>query len=395
MAGPRRGEQFVLDRPQTFLAGRSPDAHLCLEGDSRVSRHHFLIEVNPPECCLRDLDSTNGTFVNTVRVQEALLRHDDTVAGGETEIRVRFDPPPHNTEIWAPGEVASATTPSTSALPLIPGYNLHRPLGRGGMGVVYLASQLATGQHVALKIVVPACTADEDAMRRFLREVAILGQLNHKRIVRFLEMDILGGQFFFVMEYVEMIDFPQYLAERPDPLRARIACGMACQVLEGLHYAHGQGVVHRDVKPSNILVARREGRVRAKLADFGLAKNYQSAGFSGLTRDGQAVGTLQYMAPEQLLDARFVKPQADLYSVGATLYQFLTGAPLFDVTTRRDPLLMVLEDEPVPLLERAPGLPPALAKTVHQALSKDPQKRFPSARAMWNALAPFARVAGK
>jgi serine/threonine protein kinase len=231
-------------------------------------------------------------------------------------------------------------------------------------------------------------------MRRFLREVAILGQLNHKRIVRFFEMDILGGQFFFAMEYVPAIDLDAYLAQRGEASRVRLACGVACQALEGLHYAHGQGIVHRDVKPSNILVSRQEGRVRAKLADFGLAKNYESAGFSGLTRDGQAVGTLQYMAPEQLIDARYAKPSADIYSVGATLYRLLSGEPMFNLAARRDPLAMVLEDEPSPLSERRPTLPPELAQIVHRALAKNPEERFPSAKAMWSALAPFARGEG-
>jgi serine/threonine-protein kinase len=397
VAGPRRGTRFTLDRGQTFLVGRADEVHLCLADDPRVSRHHYLIEANGAECYLRDLDSTNGTFVNGVRVKEALLQPDDVIASGATQVALRLDRRVEDTEAWNASPPLGAAPESHSSesvapLPLVPGYTIRRVLGRGGMGIVYLATQLATGRDVALKVVLPASKVDEHDMRRFLRETAILGQLIHKRIVRFYEMDMLGGQFFFVMEYVKTIDLKRRLADRTEPSRVRLACGIACQTLEGLHYAHQQGVVHRDVKPSNILVFRRDGgALSAKLADFGLAKNYQSAGFSGLTRDGQAVGTLQYMAPEQLLDARYVKPAADIYSVGATLYQFLSGRPLFDMKTRRDLLLMILEDEPVPLLERAPGLPPELAKIVHQAISKDAHKRFPTAQAMWNALAPYAR----
>jgi serine/threonine-protein kinase len=163
-----------------------------------------------------------------------------------------------------------------------------------------------------------------------------------------------------------------------------------CQALEGLDYAHSLGFVHRDVKPSNLLVSQQGSNVWAKVADFGLAKSFEQAGFSGLTRSDQVVGTIAFMAPEQALAARYARPSVDIYASGATLYYLLSGRVPHEFARGRDPLVAIREDEPVRLECRCADLPAGLAEVVHRALAKEPPGRFPTAKALHRALRPFA-----
>jgi serine/threonine protein kinase len=259
------------------------------------------------------------------------------------------------------------------------------------MGIVYLARVAGTGQPVALKVMVPESSTSERSVQLFLREVSVLSRLDHPRIVRFHETGFGNGQFYFAMEYVDAIEAESFLTGLSVAARIRTACGLVCQVLAGLEYAHGQSFVHRDVKPRNILVSREGKSLGAKLADFGLAKNFENAGFSGITRAGQTVGTLAYMAPEQSVDARLATPGSDIYSTGATLYRFLTGHPPHHFPRGKDPILVILEDEPIGVRDRCPDLPAGLADVVHRAIAREPSDRFAGAAEMRQALLPFAR----
>jgi serine/threonine-protein kinase len=259
------------------------------------------------------------------------------------------------------------------------------------MGSVYLARRLATGQTCAVKIILPEAAASERTVRMFLREISVLGQLDHPRIVRFLDQGIDHGQFFFAMEYVETINLAAWLSGRPDAQRRRVFCDLTCQVLEGLEYAHARGFVHRDVKPSNILVSHREGLLQAQLADFGLAKSFQTAGLSGITDEGEIRGTPSFMAPEQVADCRFARPAVDLYGVGASLYYFLANQPPYGLRPRTDLLVALLEQDPTPLTQLCPTVPAGLAEVIHQALSREPDRRFAGAPAMRAALLPYTR----
>jgi serine/threonine-protein kinase len=386
IAGPHQGARFEFDRHDTFLVGRAPTAHLQLLDDAYFSRHHLLLEFNPPRCYLRDLGSSNGTCVNGRKVADCFLRDGDIISGGKTRIRFSLvgaapAPPPE-----AP---AAGKDP---AVPSVPGYEVLRSLGRGGMGAVYLARRPADGELCAVKLILPEAAADERALQRFLREVRVLSKLEHPRIVRFREMGLAEGQFFFAMDYVETIDVPERLARFPEAGRARVVCALACQVLEGLNYAHAQGFIHRDIKPANILVSEREHRWYARLADFGLAKNFENAGLSGMTHDGHLVGTLPFMAPEQIISARDARPAVDIYAVGATLYHLLAGRFPHDFGKRKDRLAVILEDTPVPLAQVCPAAPAGLAEVVHRALAKDPNGRFPDAEAMRQALLPHSKA---
>jgi serine/threonine-protein kinase len=404
--GPHQGRVFTFRDHDTFLVGRSPEAHFALpERDPYFSRVHFLVEVNPPLCRLADMGSRNGTFVNGQRVASADLRDGDRIQAGTTTLRVALVPetpglpatvaqpaPAAATPTAGPAETPFPLPPASTAppaLPAVPGYRVERVLGQGGMGVVYLARREADGSPAAVKTIRPAAQGTGPAVARFLREADILRGLRHPHIVAFREAGESAGLLYFVMEYVPGKSAAD-LVKDEGPLPVGRAVALTCQLLEALAHAHGRGFVHRDIKPGNVLVAPEAGREVAKLADFGLARAYQASPLSGLTMTGAAGGTPAFMPPEQVLDFRSVRPAADQYAAAATLYHLLTGRPLYDGVIRAvDLFVRILQADPVPLRQRRPDLPEALAAAVHRALARQPEARFPDVAALRAALRPF------
>ena len=421
--GPHQGRSFTFDGHDNFIVGRARCAHFRLpKEDPYFSRVHFMIEVNPPHCRLVDMGSTNGTRVNDRRVQATDLRHGDLIQGGETVLRVSFVPAPdaepsqpsdtptaaafpreppagglESTESYDPrqgegaGGPGGAVAQQPGRLPEIKGYQIHRKLGQGGMGVVYLATRCSDELEVALKMIRPAISASERQVRQFLREADVLRQLRHPHIVAFHEMGRAGELLYFVMDYVAGSDASALLQEH-GPLRIPHAVGLICQVLEALHYAHGQGFVHRDVKPANLLLSGEVPHELCKLADFGLARVYHASPLSGLTILGDVGGTITYMPPEQITDYRHASPAADQYATAATLYRLLTGHYLFDFegVPKEQQFTKTLLDQPILIQDRRPDMPDPLCQAVHRALEKEPAARFPDAVALRDALLPFA-----
>jgi serine/threonine-protein kinase len=273
----------------------------------------------------------------------------------------------------------------------IAGYQLVRELGRGGMGIVYLALRSADGAVVALKTIAPAVDPSPGDVQRFLREAEVLRRLDHPNIVAFRDMGESNGVLYFATDYVPGTDALRLLADQ-GPLPIRRAVGLVCQLLQALEYAHGRGLVHRDVKPANLLVTEAAGREVAKLADFGLARVYESSRLSGLTLKGDVGGTVPYLAPEQILDLRGARPPADQYSAAATLYHLLTDRFVYDLPQGDFPnqLLMVLQSPPVDVRSRRADVPEALARAIHRGLAKEPERRFADVTALREALLPFS-----
>lgn len=407
--GPHKGREFSFSGHDTFLVGRSKRTHFQLIAkDKYFSRIHFLVEVNPPRCRIVDMNSHNGTYVNDRRVKSAELRHGDRIKAGHTVLQVTVKaevedepvsavsrPRGEDTLSWedvvdAVEQKDAPAEEGTSPLPQIPGYHIIRELGRGGMGVVYLARDERGGGKVALKTITPAVAPSRAAVARFLREAKILKQLQHPRIVSFHDMGEAGGLLYFAMEYVPGSDGAR-LVKQHGRLPVSMAVTMVCQLLEALEHAHEQGFVHRDIKPANLLVTETDKGKQAKLADFGLARVYQTSQLSGLTLSGEYGGTLQFMAPEQITQYRQVKPPGDQYSAAATLYYLLTGKFIYDFAESGTmPLLLILQNAPVPIEKRGVKLPDGLARVIHKALAREPQERFGDAGALRRALLSFA-----
>jgi eukaryotic-like serine/threonine-protein kinase len=398
-SGPHVGRSFEFAEYNTFTVGRSRQATFCLHGDRTISRMHLLVELDPPVCMLKNLSQTGGTFVNGMPVQETPLRTGDVITlGAHTNMRVAIHlggqaTEPFDTSILGGG--ATDSTPPTDAELRAPdpvlrlsGIRIVRELGRGGMGIVYLAEREKDGRPLAVKTMSPQVAVHEQAVQLFLREVAILKTLRHPHIVRFYLMGEHGGRPYFIMEYVAGRDLDSLLRTTAGRIEIPRAVALFDQVLDALGHAHAQGIVHRDMKPHNVLLAiDGDGREMAKVTDFGLARHFESTGCSGLTRTGNRRGTLAYMAPEQLLDARRADPRSDLYGTAAALYRLLTGHGLWDEKpSAEDPLLLVLNQPPVPIQDRRADVPAALAAVIHKALAREPRDRFATAAEMRAAL---------
>ncbi len=394
IAGPHQGREFVFDGHDTFLVGRTKDAHYQLaEDDPSFSRRHFLVEVNPPRCRVIDLNSRNGTLLNGVRIQMAEVADGDEIGAGHAVFKVCVMAEP---EEKATLDLTLHTTgglPTSDYRPLpsdIPGYRFHCELGRGGMGVVYRATRERDGLAVAVKTILPAAGTSRKQIERFLRECQILAQLDHPNIVSFREFGEAGNLIFLVMDLVEGTDLGARLKKK-GPEGVRNAVRVVYQLLGGLAHAHAKGFVHRDIKPSNVLIASNGTKRIVKLVDFGLARVYESSRISGSTMLGEVGGTPEFMAPEQATHYRHVKPSADQFSTAATLYTMLTNCLTHDLPNDIGARIAhLITTAPVPITQRRPDIPAELAEVIHKALSREPKERYPNVLAFREELKRFA-----
>ena len=417
LAGPYKGRVFPFDEHDTFLIGRNNEAHLCLPDDRFFSRNHCLLEIDPPRCFLRDLGSTNGTFVNGKRVDKTFLRHGDQIQGGATvlmievssgwgrEETVNRQPAVVVVECLNCGrrEQAQASTPNERLTFLcedcraelkrspqpIPGYEMVRVLGRGGMGCVTLGREQKSGRAVAIKTLLPEAAVSDKAMRRFLREIEVASTLKHPHIVEFLDRGTHNGVVYLITEFVDGPDAAKLADASGGLLPYPLAITIVSQVLEALDHAHSHDFIHRDIKDQNILVCDSGARTKAKLTDFGLAKNFAQSGMSGVTMAGEAAGTIAYMAPEQLRNFRDVRPQSDIYGLGMTAYSLLSGELALNLAGRSsvsETVKAIFEQPLIPLAQRNPQLPRALCEVIDRALHKDQTQRWQTAGAMLTAL---------
>jgi hypothetical protein len=279
----------------------------------------------------------------------------------------------------------------TAGRPAIPGYEILGELGKGGMGVVYRARQLRLNRVVALKMVLSAGHATAEEHARFLTEAEAIAAVKHPGIVEVFDFGTHDGLPFFSLEFCEGGSLAERLAATP--LTPAEAARLVEQVSRALQAAHENGIVHRDLKPANVLLTARGV---PKIADFGLAKQFQGGPGAltpgGLTQTGAILGTPSYMAPEQAAGrTKEIGPAADLYALGAVLYELLTGRPPFKAETALETLLQVQTREPEPPRRLRPGVPRDLETICLKCLQKQPRHRYPSAGELADDLGRFLK----
>ena len=510
-AGPLQGESWDFEGHDTFIFGRHPECHAHLPADDlTASRHHFIIEVNPPDIRVRDLGSLNGISVNDRHCggrasnqepgevgafdqPEVALSDGDRLHVGETVFEVSVEVPdfcagcgveiPPNFKsvcIQAEGDLrcpecaaiaeqeasaaraaeaaaeAAAAQPSIPATELVPrvtpvrpapgpttpqpapcakcgrnvrselatgwrgdyvciacrqesasdplqavaamggagpdaaaafpGYRVLKKLGEGGMGAVYLACRESDGLEVAIKVMLAQVAVDQRSRDVFEREIDRMASVSHPNLATLFEHGSARAGFFFVMEYCKGGSLIDLLRRRKRTLGIGEAGAITLQCLDGLTALHTAGNVHRDIKPPNILLTDDDVGI-AKIADFGLAKNFEEAGLSGMTVVGTAAGTPQFMAREQLIDFRYSKPVTDVWAMAATLYFMLTGQFTRDFPPGSDPVRVVLQGRIVPILERNPAIPRAAAEVIDKALAAKISDRIKTSADFRNRLA--------
>ncbi|MEV7470988.1 serine/threonine-protein kinase [Streptomyces kronopolitis] len=273
------------------------------------------------------------------------------------------------------------------------GYLLQDEIGRGGMAVVYRAEDLRLGRTVAVKLLAPELARNDTFRQRFAHESRVAAAIDHPHIVPVFEAGETEGVLYIAMRYVQGRDL-RALLDRDGPLPLETACRIGLQVASALDAAHAHDLVHRDVKPGNILIAEGTDSDRpehAYLTDFGLTK--KSLSLTGFTSVGQFVGTLDYVAPEQI-SGRPVDGRCDVYSLACVLFEMLTGAPPF----RRDDDMALLwahqYDPPPALTQQRPDLPESVDTVFAQSLAKAPDDRYETCRGFVAALRAAGRTAG-
>jgi serine/threonine-protein kinase len=340
---------------------------------------------------LTDLLRRGGTH----NVDELARRHPDLgeelrglwAAAWIAEEVARTDDSETISSFPAPGPTVEPRGDGPAPAPLFGGCELLEELGRGGMGVVYRARQPGLGRDVALKRLIRGEAALPLDRARFRAEAEAAARLDHPHIVPVYTVDEYAGEPFFLMKFIAGTTLAKRLAEGPMP--AAEAAALLAPVCRAVHYAHTQGVLHRDLKPSNILI---DGEGRPHVSDFGLAKRL-GADLS-LTQSGAIVGTPSYMAPEQAQlratpGTGTLGPTCDIYSLGAILYQMLTGRPPFQAASPLETLLLVLEQDPVPPRVLNPRADPDLEMVTLRCLQKAPEQRYASAAALADDLDAF------
>lgn len=481
--GAMQGKKFVFDEHDIFLFGRMTDCHASLPNDQSVSRHHFIMEANPPDACIRDLGSLNGTYVNGAKhgsredgetpeqgaqrqYPEVSLNNGDRIRVGDTVLVVRLEGaavccdcgcsiPEENREAraWVGGtficttcknklmslgqsakppkpkpvrcqkcgrdvtdEVGKArrgdyicqscqkkaqADPAELLLqimaklrpgggggetPRIAGYKIEKKIGAGGFGAVYLARHETDGQRVAVKVMLSRIAVDEGSRKRFLREIDSMKDLKHEYLVPLLDHGSAGGAFYFIMDYCEGGSLDDLIRQRGGKIALSEAGPIMLDALAGLAYAHQQDFVHRDLKPGNILLAGPQGQRVAKITDLGLAKNFREAGLSGMTVTGSVAGTPVFMPREQVTNFKYVKPVSDVWSMGATLYNMLTGRVPRDTRRGQDPMEAILHGQIVPIRKRDSSIPKSVAEVIDRALDNSIKNRYKDADGMRKAL---------
>jgi eukaryotic-like serine/threonine-protein kinase len=274
-------------------------------------------------------------------------------------------------------------------------YVIGPPLGAGGMGVVLAARDELLGRKVAIKFLLPRLANSEQAVQRFVREARAASRITSEHVVRMLEISRLpDGTPYFVMEYLEGQDLNAILAES-GPLRPGLAVDYLLQALEVVAEGHQHGIIHRDLKPGNLFVTRRaDGMPLIKVLDFGIAKtlDLEADGQVGLTGSGETkLGSPAYMSPEQLQSPSDVDARSDVWALGVTLYELLTGSHPFSARSYPDLVYSIRSESPEPPSKRRPdlALPPELDHVVMRCLEKAKSARYATAREVAAAMAPF------
>ena len=424
IAGPQTGRVFTFEQHETFMIGRSEDSHFCLPQDRYFSRHHCILEIAPPQCFMRDLGSTNGTFVNGIRVETCYLKSGDRIQGGETVLEVEVSTETESPPIYGQPTLITTTIPSlmtiqclNCGLPTeaevsspdarmsflcdncreklkqnpqpIPHYQMIRILGQGGMGSVMLARSEKDGRAVAIKTLLPEVAVSEQSLKRFLREIEVSSKLRHPHIVSYLDHGTHNGIVYLVTEFVAGMDASKLAKQRGGKLTYQEVVKIMEQTLSALDFAHSLGFIHRDIKEQNILVDGAFPNYTAKLTDFGLAKSFKQTGMSGVTMVGDVAGTIAYMPPEQIRDFKEVQPPSDIYAAGMTAYSLLTGAHALDISPRAgiaETVKAIFEKPIIPIAQRNLDVPIRIASVIETAIAKQVELRWRTAGEMRDAL---------
>jgi serine/threonine protein kinase len=414
IAGPDLGRTFSLPTDAPFVIGRGRDSATQLQ-DLHVSRAHCSLQLVAGEWRVADLKSSSGTMINGQPVTEAALGPGDVIQIGDTQLRLEeaniADQPtlppsmpsssipiavPVGPELVAPPPLPRLSGDRMGELAgkVLAHFRLDSLLGRGKSGMVFRAHDIDSGRDVALKLLRPEFAADAQEVNRFIRSMRTALPLRHLNLVQVYAAGKKGPYCWVSMELIEGESLAQVL-ERigvAGMLDWRHAFRVAVHLGRALEYAHGQQIIHRNLTPENVLQSETDNQV--KLGDLMLAKALEGQLAQQLTRPGEVVGDVRYMAPEQVHSTTHTDARADLYSLGALLYALLTGRPPIDGESLMDLLEQVGGPPAMRPRQLQMSIPDSFEDIVMRLLSPRPEDRFQSAGDLLAALEQVGHYPG-
>ncbi|EMI19495.1 serine/threonine protein kinase [Rhodopirellula maiorica SM1] len=428
--GPHTGATWTFAQDATVTIGRQAPSQIKLPLEKAFSREHLLLKITPPQVQLTDNDSSNGTWVNGVRLVAASLVDGDCFGVGETEIRcevlqsaqVPSQSEPGDSEEESaertrdhsaptPSAVNVVTPPRQSAqtsilqtriasnepqpspwnapvsppqaesnMPALGGYLLQRPLTRDQTSTLYKAKDCRTQTSYLVKVFQSDVTKSEEAKKAFFQQAAVLTSLDHPRILKTLEFGIEQNRPFLVMESIDPLDLLATIDGQSSERRILTATWVVSRLLQAVHCAHQHQIVHRRIHPSNIFGYREGRHLQIKLGNFEPTIQDRINDPSSMTHDRSATTSQYYVSPEELEDASVTTPAVDLFACGCCLLRFATG---------KEPDLAFQADKTLAALDVATYLPPTLRDVIRQSIDVDPARRFTSAESFAEAIFPF------
>lgn len=411
--GPGRGQVLPISEQQPITLGRSAQSTFAFE-DMQLSRAHCQLEARGGQCRIVDLRSRNGTFVNGQQIGAVLLRPGDRIQIGGIVFEVCDQatpppppPPPPAAPTAPPAACDGCKKPLEARLgralggrwlctrcfdrfdveeDLIEGFQLLERLDVSSFGTTYLARQKLMERLVVVKTIQAGEGTDQVAVRRLLREAKTAGRLTHPHIVELYDVHETQGLLYVVIEHVEGENLDRIMRERAGvPLPLAQVLQVMSQVADALAHAHEHKVVHRDVKPANVVIRKSDGL--AKLQGFTLAKHLE--GQSVITADGESLGTPYFMPPEQVRSAKLADVRSDVYGWAATTYYCLSGKLPLEARSYSAFVDKVFNSVPAPLDEVLPGAPAPLSALLARCLERDPARRPQSFAQLRRELAPL------
>ena len=378
ISGPDNGKTFILPPGQTFQIGRSQATPTQLTDES-VSRVHCEIEYDGEQATLINI-SSNGTVVNGRRADRQELRHGDVLRLGATECRVELAP----AEAGADGEGLEGLVGQTLAH-----YAIEAVVAPGNLGTVFRARDTDSDQVVALKVLRPDFSHNDEEMQRFVRAMKTVLPLRHPNLVTLYAAGKTAGHCWMAMEHVEGESMTQVIRRIgiAGMLDWRYGFRVAVRVARALEYAHDKSIIHRNVTPQNILFRTADKEI--KLGDLMLAKAVEGALARQVTRPGEILGDVAYLAPERTFGTGEIDGRADLYGLGATVYALIAGRPPFVGRSLPELLPKIRNEEPEKPRKFQMSIPELFQGTVMRLLEKDPDQRYASAT---DLLADLERV---
>lgn len=463
--GPEKGRRLNFNKPSNLLVGRSKIAVIKLsELDRYVSRKHCILEIVPPRCILHHFSSNNETLLNNQSVTERELSNNDVISIGYTSLKVGINRKigaknirciKCNCTIEVPenadgdflcdscsNKIKDPVTIPTKAveykcskcgsdlskcintallsgkeiltclkcLPkreylkgdMIGDYELIKFLNQGGMGAIYIVYHKETARMLVLKKI-DGIAKDDLVVKHFIREINVHKSLLHKNIIRYIDSGIDNKFPYLIMEFANSADLEDLLENSKGKIPLRDSINYLIQSLEGLKFMHNKNLIHRDLKPGNILLHKRNNEYIIKLTDFGLSKLYKNAAGTVLTKVGDRKGSLLFMSPEQIQNTKDVDHRSDIYSLGVTFYYLMTTwmpftfpsnfvriqlakkyekrrekyyEELIKLGLKNNVINLVLTNEAIPIEKRLPDINNNIANIINNMIQHDLKKRY-------------------